>query len=129
MCPFLWQSSTLVEGYKIGIIDSISFLRELYLTGLFLNLLKFWRLNCPHVDEKLLGFEHNLYVEIDDLDNLEEIDEFLFKAFPENEQYLLFYLHTLERKKSFEKIEEISESIKTQFENESAGVNIGFILL
>src|SRR5690606_28339314 len=93
------------------------------------ELLRFWRLNNPYVDEQLLGFEHNLYVEIDDIDNLEQIDEFLYKEFPEDEQYLLFYLNILERKKSFDKINEISKSIKTVFEDEKIGVNISFIMI
>lgn len=94
-----------------------------------LELLKFWRQNSSYVDELLLGFEHNLYVEIGDLDNLEQIDEFLYKEFPEDEQYLLFYLNILERKKSFDKINEISKNIKTVFENEKIGVNISFIMI
>ncbi|WP_427874724.1 hypothetical protein [Flavobacterium sp. MMS24-S5] len=94
-----------------------------------LELLKFWRENNSYIDELLLGFEHNFYVEIDNLDNLEQIDELLHKEFPNNEQYLFFYLATLERKKSFDKIDEICTDIKTVFDDEVIGLNISFIMI
>jgi hypothetical protein len=94
-----------------------------------LILLKFWRLNSNYVDEQLLGFEHNLYTEINDLDKLEEIDEFLYNKFPENEKYLFFYLALLERKKDYDKIKEVSLNVKSTFSDEISGVNIAGILL
>ncbi|WP_173968533.1 PIN domain-containing protein, partial [Flavobacterium collinsii] len=94
-----------------------------------LQLLKFWRENNSDIDELLLGFEHNFYVEIDDVNNLEEIDELLYKEFPNDEQYLFFYLATLERKKSFDKIDEICNDIKNVFDDEAIGVNISFIMI
>lgn len=94
-----------------------------------LDLLKFWRENNSYVDELLLGFEHNLYVEINDINNLEKIDKLLYQEFPESEKYLFFYLATLERKKSFDKIYEISKEIKSDFEDEWIGVNISFIMI
>ena len=94
-----------------------------------LELLKFWRENNLYIDELLLGFEHNFYVEIDNLDYLEQIDELLHKEFPNNEQYLFFYLSTLERKKSFDKIDEICTDIKTVFDDEAIGLNISFIMI
>ena len=94
-----------------------------------LDLLKFWRENNPHIDELLLGFEHNFYVEINDTNNLEKIDKLLHEEFPDSEQYLFFYLATLERKKSFDKINEISKDIKSDFEDEWIGVNISFIMI
>ena len=94
-----------------------------------LELLKFWRENNSYIDELLLGFEHNFYIEIDDVSNLEVIDELLYKEFPNNEQYLLFYLATLERKKSFDKINEICTDIKSVFDDEAIGVNVSFILI
>lgn len=94
-----------------------------------LNLLKFWRLNSSYIDEQLLGFEHNLYTEINDLNNLEKIDQFLYDKFPADEQYLFFYLATLERKKDTAKIKEVSTNIPTVFIDETIGVNIGGILL
>lgn len=94
-----------------------------------LNLLKFWRLNCSYIDEQLLGYEHNLYAEINDLDNLEQIDQFLHERFPENEQYLFFYLATLERKKDSDKIKEVSLNIGSIYIDEIIGVNIAGILL
>ncbi|MCV9926170.1 hypothetical protein OIU83_00785 [Flavobacterium sp. LS1R49] len=94
-----------------------------------LELLKFWRENNSYIDELLLGFEHNFYFEIDDVNNLEEIDKLLCKEFPNNEQYLFFYLATLERKKSFDKINEICTDIKTVFDDEAIGLNISHIMI
>lgn len=94
-----------------------------------IELLKFWRLNNNYIDEQLIGFEHNLFTEINDLHNLEEIDKFLYDKFPEDEQYLLFYLVTLERKKDYEKIKQVSVKIPIIFNDETTGVNIAGILL
>ncbi|WP_281635617.1 PIN domain-containing protein [Flavobacterium marginilacus] len=94
-----------------------------------LELLKFWRENNSDIDELLLGFEHNFYIEIDDLNSLEQIDELLHKEFPDNEQYLFFYLATLERKKSFDKINEVCTDVKTVFDDEAIGVNVSFIMI
>lgn len=94
-----------------------------------LKLLKFWRLNNNYIDEQLIGFEHNLYTEINDLDNLEQIDEFLYNKFPNDEEYLFLYLATLERKKNTNKIKEISISIPTIFNDETKGIYVSGILL
>ena len=63
-----------------------------------LQLLKFWRENSDYIDEQFLIIEHNLFFDINDLDNLEIIDSLLHKHFPENEQYQFFLLLTLDKK-------------------------------
>lgn len=94
-----------------------------------INLLEFWRKNSPYIDEYLLKIEHNLYTQINRLDVLEEIDSILFNEFPNNEQYLLLYLNTLERSNNPELIQSISSNIKIDFEDENFGIIISNILL
>lgn len=92
-------------------------------------LLKFWRVKSNYIDEHLLRIEHELYEKIKDLDNLEQIDQLLYSNFPDNMQYLYFYLAVLERRSDFEKIKELSMSIPIVYEDESIGIAIGGILL
>ncbi len=94
-----------------------------------LQLLEFWRKNNDYVDEQLLLVEHNLFMDINDLENLIIIDSLLNKFFPENEQYQFFVLLTLDKMGNFEQLKEISEILKTNFENEILGVNISILLL
>ena len=94
-----------------------------------LQLLKFWRENSDYIDEQFLIVEHNLFFDINDLDNLEIIDSLLHKHFPENEQYQFFLLLTLDKKRDSDKINAFSETLKTCFENEILGVNIAMLLL
>jgi len=94
-----------------------------------LQLLKFWRENCDYVDEPFLIVEHNLFLDINDLDNLEIIDGLLCKYFPENEQYQYFLLSTIDKKRDIEKIKLFSETLKTSYENEILGVNVAILLL
>ncbi|MDV3887611.1 hypothetical protein CMT90_11780 [Elizabethkingia anophelis] len=94
-----------------------------------LELLEFWRKNNDYVDESFLLVEHNLYMDVNDLDNLEIIDEHLYRYFPENDQYLFFILSTLEKKKNYERISNISSEMKLKFEDEILGVNISILLL
>ncbi|MGB7498824.1 MAG: hypothetical protein WA897_02920 [Moheibacter sp.] len=92
-----------------------------------LELLEFWRLNSKYVDEYLLGIEHNLYAAINDFEKLRNIDEFLYRKFPHNEQYLYFYLVSLERLKDYERINELSKEIGL-IQHEELGVYISGIL-
>ncbi len=94
-----------------------------------LELLKFWRENSDYVDEEFLRIEHNLYSNINDLDNLEIVDSLLYEYFPENELYLFHFILILEKKKAFYKISQISTNLKSYFEDEVYGVNICIILL
>ncbi|WP_298740164.1 hypothetical protein [uncultured Chitinophaga sp.] len=94
-----------------------------------LRLLRFWRTNSQSANELFAGFEHNLYTEISDLDNLEEVDKFLIEKFPENERYILAYLSVLENKKNVKEIERIADALKVKYENEKIGVNISGLLL
>lgn len=94
-----------------------------------LELLKFWRINSKYPDEKLLQYEHNLYNEINHYAEIEEIDAYLYEHFPDNEQYILMYLNVLEQNRNFEKIKEISDNIKWEFENEHFGVVVSTILM
>lgn len=94
-----------------------------------LELLKFWRLNAKYADEMLLKYEHNLYTEINDLKSLEEIDGYLYRSFPTDEQYILLYLNVLERAKNLSKIKEVSDAIDWEIENEQFGVSLGIILM
>jgi hypothetical protein len=92
-------------------------------------LLKFWRVKSNYIDEHLLRIEHELYEKIKDLNNLEQIDQLLHSNFPDNIQYLYFYLAVLERRSDFKKIKELSMSIPIVYEDESMGIAIGGILL
>jgi hypothetical protein len=92
-------------------------------------LLKFWRVKSNYIDEQLLRIEHELYAKINDLDNLEQIDLLLYSNFPDNMQYLYFYLAVLERRSNFAKIKELSISIPNIYEDESLGIGISGILL
>lgn len=94
-----------------------------------LKLLEFWRKNSDYVDEQLLLVEHNLFMDINDLENLIIIDKLLYTFFPENEQYQFFVLLTLDKLGNYEQINEFSEILKTNFENEILGVNIAILLL
>ncbi|OUD29056.1 hypothetical protein, partial [Flavobacterium sp. FPG59] len=94
-----------------------------------LDLLKFWRLNSKYPDIRLLENEHNLYNEINDLKNLEEIDEYLYRKFPDNEQYILLYLNVLERTKNKERIKEVSDKIHWKIEDERFGVTLATVLM
>ncbi len=94
-----------------------------------LDLLKFWRLNSKYPDIKLLEFEHNLYTEINDLESIEDIDEYLYSKFPDNEQYILLYLNVLERTNNKEKIKEVSDKIHWKIEDERFGVNVAIVLM
>jgi hypothetical protein len=93
-----------------------------------LHLLRFWRLNSPSVNEQFLGFEHNLYTEIHDLDNLKEVDKLLYESFPENERYLLMYLSILDNKGDDAEIEKIAQSIPDNFKDEKIGIRVSGIL-
>jgi hypothetical protein len=94
-----------------------------------LDLLKFWRLNSKYPDIRLLEYEHNLYTEINDLKSLEEIDEYLYSKFPDNEQYILLYLNVLERTYNKERIKEVSDKIQWEIEDERFGVTLATVLM
>nr|WP_315174292.1 hypothetical protein [uncultured Flavobacterium sp.] len=94
-----------------------------------LDLLKFWRLNCKYPDVELLEFEHNLYTEINDLKSLEDIDEYLYSKFPDDEQYILLYMNVLERTNNKEKIKEVSDKIHWKIEDERFGVTVAIVLM
>lgn len=94
-----------------------------------LDLLKFWRLNSKYPDIRLLEYEHNLYTEINDLKSIEEIDEYLYSNFPDNEQYILLYLNVLERTNNKEKIKEVSDKIDWKIEDERFGVTLAIVLM
>ncbi len=94
-----------------------------------LALLKFWRLHSTFALKEFLRFEHNLYTELNDIDNLEEIDNTYHRLYPDDEQALLLYLNVLERGHKLDKIKEVTASLKQDFENESFGVNISIILI
>lgn len=94
-----------------------------------IELLKFWRVKSVYIDENLLRIEHDLYAKINDLDNLEQIDQLLYRNFPENIHYLYFYLAVLEKRSNFDKIKELSISIPSFYEEESMGIAISGILL
>lgn len=94
-----------------------------------IELLKFWRVNSSYIDEHLLRVEHVLYEKIKDLDNLEQIDQLLYSNFPDNMQYLYFYLAVLERRSNFKKLKEISISIPIIYIEENVGIAISGILL
>ncbi|POR24031.1 hypothetical protein BWK58_09075 [Flavobacterium columnare] len=94
-----------------------------------LNLLKFWRLNSKYPDIRLLEYEHNLYTEINDLKSIEEIDEYLYINFPNNEQYILLYLNVLERTNNKEKIKEVSDKIDWNIDDERFGVTLAIVLM
>lgn len=94
-----------------------------------LDLLKFWRLNSKYPDIRLLEYEHNLYTVINDLKSLEEIDEYLYRKFPDNEQYILLYLNVLERTKNKERIKEVSDKIHWKIEDERFGVTLATVLM
>ena len=92
-----------------------------------IELLKFWR--KYYIEESLLLIEHDLYAKINDLDNLELIDQLLFSNFPDNIQYLYFYLAVLERRSNFKKIKEISMKTPIVYKEEGLGIAISGILL
>lgn len=94
-----------------------------------LDLLKFWRLNSKYPDVKLAEFEHNLYTEINDLESIEDIDEYLYSKFPDNEQYILLYLNVLERTNNKDKIKEVSDKIHWKIEDERFGVTVAIVLM
>ncbi|MBC74230.1 MAG: hypothetical protein CMH47_18575 [Muricauda sp.] len=94
-----------------------------------LDLLSFYRLNSKEPDEHLLGIEHNLNLAKNDWENLKEIDIILFQSFPNNELYLLFYLLCLEKLNLLEELKEVSETIPTNFENVSVGIQVSKLLL
>ena len=94
-----------------------------------LELLKFWRKNAYSPDRQLLEYEHNLYGEINDFDEIEKIDQYLYENFPSNEQYILSYLHILERRQNFSKLKEVSENIEWEIHNETFGVELSMILI
>lgn len=94
-----------------------------------LDLLKFWRLHSKYPDIKLLEFEHNLYTEINDLENLEDIDGYLYGNFPDNEQYILLYLNVLERTNNKGRIKEVSDKINWKIEDERFGVTVAIVLM
>ncbi|WP_146779203.1 PIN domain-containing protein [Flavobacterium psychrolimnae] len=94
-----------------------------------IKLLKFWREKSSYIDEDLLRIEHDLFEKINDLDNLEEIDYLLYSNFPENLNYLYFYLAVLEKKSNFDKIKKLSIVIPNIYEEERIGIAISGILL
>lgn len=94
-----------------------------------LELLKFWRENTYSPDRQLLEYEHNLYNAINDFDEIEKIDQYLYENFPANEQYILSYLHILERRRNITKIKEVSGKIDWKIDNEAFGVAISMILI
>lgn len=123
--------STSLRSY-ILLLNEVLYDRNLNAQGKYkelLELLKFWRLNNPYPDEFLLGFEHNLYLEIKDFETLVIIDRILYNEFSNNENYLLFLLYSLEKNKCFEEIRNLSEMIKIEFESEEVGLSISQILL
>lgn len=94
-----------------------------------MELLKFWRKNAKDPDRLLLQREHNLYAEINDLKELEDIDAYLYKSYPESEDYILNYLGILERRHNFKRIKEVADNINFEIENENFGVSIAMVLL
>ncbi|WP_281631497.1 PIN domain-containing protein [Flavobacterium luteolum] len=94
-----------------------------------LELLKFWRITAKAPDQQLLNCEHNLYAEINDLQELEAIDGYLYECFPNNEDYILEYVARLERSGNINRIKEIAEKITWEIENENFGVTLAVILL
>lgn len=94
-----------------------------------MELLKFWRLNAKVPDRVLLQYEHNLYTEINDLQELEDIDAYLYQSFPENEDYIINYLVILERRRNLHRIKEVAEEITLEIENENFGVSLAMLLL
>lgn len=94
-----------------------------------MELLKFWRLTSKGPDQQLLQYEHNLYTEINDLQELEAIDGHLYECFPQNEYYILEYVARLERTGNITRIKEIAEKITWDIGNENFGVTLAVILL
>lgn len=94
-----------------------------------MQLLKFWRQNAKSPDRLLLQREHNLYAEINDLKELEDIDAYLYESFPQSEDYIFNYLGMLERSHNLQKIKEVADNITWEIENENFGVSIAMVLL
>lgn len=94
-----------------------------------MQLLKFWRLNAKDPDRLLLQREHNLYAEINDMKELEDIDAYLYESFPESEDYILNYLGILERNHNLKRIKEVADNITGEIENENFGVSLAMLLL
>ena len=94
-----------------------------------MELLKFWRLNAKVPDRMLLQHEHNLHAEINDLQELEDIDAYLYQSFPDNEDYIINYLVILERRRNLQRIKEVAEEITWEIENENFGVSLAILLL
>ncbi|WP_294959773.1 hypothetical protein [uncultured Flavobacterium sp.] len=94
-----------------------------------MELLKFWRENAKDPDRLLLQREHNLYAEINDLKELEDIDAYLYESYPKSEDYILNYLGILERNHNFKRIKEVADNINFEIENENFGVSIAMVLL
>lgn len=123
--------SALLRFYIILLYDQLRD-RDDQETGRYkelMELLKYWRQTAKSPDQMLLQYEHNLYTEINDLKELEDIDGYLYECFPDNEYYILEYVARLERSGNISRIKEVAEKITWEIENENFGVTLAVILL
>ena len=94
-----------------------------------IRILRNLRVNYGFIDEELLRIEHTLYSSTNNWDELKKVGEVLKEAFPANEQYLVSYVHTLERLGEFDAIADQVKLFPKTFTNDTIALNLAIILL